>query len=208
MQKTSHRRRLIIAGCTATCLANLVFVKAFSQTKDPALRFRGQGYFLREEKNETLFSFTPGDQSDMKTRTDMFSIVAYRDVKTYEQLQAQKNQVLATYRGPGSAIFDQQDAPPLPGFGGECFFVTGKGGDGFTDACFARFTLVSGIGYALIYTRSFYDRLSANKDSASALGKWINANGTDVAKSLQDFTIVLNAAILQKWANSVSHNAG
>jgi len=208
MQKTLYRRRLIIAGSAATCLAKLVCVKAFGQTNEPVLRFRGRDYFLRQEKNETLFYFTPGDQSNMQTRTDMFSIVAYPDVKNYEQLQAQKNQVLATYHAPGSVIFNQKDAPPSPGFGGECFFVTGKGGDGYTDAYFARFTLASGIGYALIYTRSFYEHSGADGDSASALGKWINAHGSDVAKSLLDFTIVLNAAVLQGWAHSLERNAG
>lgn len=172
--------------------------------KNPALRFLEQDYFLREEKNQRLFHFTPGDQPAMQTRTDLFSIATYPDVANYAGLQAHKNEVLASYREPGAVVFNEKDAPPAPGFAGECLFVAGKGGEGYTDALFARFTLASGIGYALIYTRSFYDSPGVARDSANALGAWINTQGSEVARSLLDFSIVLNADVLRDWAQDVA----
>jgi hypothetical protein len=202
---TLTRRQLTAA---ATCVVALPVQKALSETVNPVLNFLDQDYVLRAEQNDNLFTFTPMGQSDLQTRTDMFSVVAYQNVQNYTQLQVQKNEVLATYKQPGSVVFNQKDAPPSTDFDGECFFVAGKGGQGYTDAIFARFTLASGIGYALVYTRSFYDGASPGGNSAQALGNWINANGSDVAKALLDFTIVLNQALLQNWADDLPKNAG
>jgi hypothetical protein len=202
------RRQLTAAGAAAICLVAQPTPKARGETVKAELSFLGQDYVLRAAQNDILFKFTPTDQPDLQTRTDMFSVVAYQNVQNYTQLQAQKNEVIATYKQPGAVVFNDKDAPPSAGFGGECFFVAGQGGQGYTDAFFARFTLASGIGYALIYARSFYDAASPGGDSAQALGNWINANGSDVAKALLDFTIVLNQDILQNWSSSLSKNAG
>jgi hypothetical protein len=202
-----QRRRLIISGSAAACLTSLSCIRAFGQVQEPAFRFLDKDYVLREEENERLFHFTPVDQSNMQTRTKMFSIATYPGVKNYKQLRERKDQVLATYRQPGAVVFEHKDAPPSPGFGGECLFVSGKGGDGYTEAYFARFVLAGGIGYALIYTRSFYDHPGVPSDSADALEKWINAHGSDVARSLLDFTIVLNTAVLENWTHSLGKNA-
>ncbi len=206
MPNVLTRRRLTAAGAAAIGLVARPIPKARGETIKAALSFHGQDYVLRAEQNDDFFKFTPIDQPDLQTRTDMFSVVAYQNVQNYTQLQAQKNEVIATYEQPGAVVFNEKDAAPSTGFGGECFFVAGKGGQGYTDAFFARFTLASGIGYALIYARSFYDAASPGGNSAQALGSWINANGSDVAKALLDFTIVLNQAVLQNWVSTLSKN--
>jgi hypothetical protein len=208
MTRTLRRRTVIRAGTTFGCLAVLPLSKAFGAPPQPILHFLEQDFVLRAEQNDDFFIFTPPKQADLQTRTDMFSITAYQDVQNYTQLQAQKNKVLDTYKHPGAVIFTENDAPPSSGFNGECLFVVGEGGQDYTDASFARFTLASGIGYALVYTRSFYDSTSPGGDSAKALGGWLNAHGGDTAKALLDFTIVLNPDILRGWAAGLTHNAG
>jgi hypothetical protein len=205
MRTKLTRRQLTIVATTS--FISIPTRSAFSDTSPRTLKFLDKDYVLRAEENGNLFMFTPTDQTDLKTRTDMFSVVAYQNVVNYADLQEQKNDVLTTFKQPGSVVFTEKDAPPSPGFRGESFLVTGKGGQGYTDACFSRFTLASGIGYALVYTRSFYDANSPGGDSAQALGDWINAKGTGIASALLDFTIVLNQTILRDWENSLSRIA-
>ena len=204
------RRSLMIGGGAAACLASVSRLMAFEPPVKPALQFRGQDYFIRQVKsNDTAYLFTPRDQPDLTKRTDLFSIVTYRDVKDFEQLRAQKDKVLKTYNVPGAVILGQKDAPPSLGFRGESFFCAMQGGNGFSDATFARFTLASGIGYALIYMRSIYDAGQGNAatDSADALGKWINTNSREVSSALLDFTIVLNDSVLAAWKSSVAQSS-
>lgn len=193
-------------GSIAACAAVALCPDVLAGTSMPTLNFNGQDYVLREAKDGTVFNFTPRDQPDVQKRTDLFSVVTYRDVQNYEQLVAQKNRVVATYDHPGAKVFTAKDAEPSADFRGESYLVAGQCADGYCDANVARFVLSGGMGFALIYTRSFYDTRSddAAHDAPHALGEWINSQGTQVTTSLLDLTIVLNEGVLTTWKNAAA----
>jgi len=169
-------------------------------TSGGVFQFQGQDYVLRQATDMT-FTFTPTDQTDVARRTDALVVIVYHNVNSFEQLQAQKNRVLEGYRKPGAVVLEKslKDTPPSAGSSGECVFAAAQRIGDYQDALFARFFLQDGIGYAYVYTRSFYDGVSPE----GALLKWINSHGFETLDAMQNLKLVLNDTVLATWKKSV-----
>jgi hypothetical protein len=196
------RRDLIIGGTAAALIARVPSLMALEPRSMTAIEFMGRDYFIRAVKNDdTTFYFSPGDQPNIDKPIDLITIIAYRDVKNYDQLCAKKDQILKTFDHPAARILGQDDVPPSPGFSGGAYFEAGASKDGFTDAIIARFTLAGGVGYGLIYTHSFYDTTAAG-DSVDAFAKWLTTQGMSTTKSFLGLNIALSPVLLEEWKKS------
>lgn len=193
------KRRRLIAGLVAVAsMTQLRFVAA-QTAPSTAFRFNGADYLFRWT-NDKLFEFTPPGQTDLDHWTEMVSVVAYRDIKTADDLAAQANAVLEGGKSRGSVVLKTNSVPMTSDRPAEHFLASMMAGPGVVEGVFTRFVLVGGMGYALIFSHRIYG--ADLHDTAQLLGAWENAHGPDTERALMNFAPVPTLSMLEKWKSA------
>jgi hypothetical protein len=153
------------------------------------LSFGGVDYLHRWSKNGQN-EFTPKGQEDLAKWQDMITINVHEGVVNGDQLADLANRVLGNYQGAGK-ILRTDSKPRTPQREAEHLAVALLRTPTFLEAVFARFVLVDGVGYVMVYSHRIY-----NKDAAK-IGEWIQANGPSLETTLMGWKSMPTLAALK-----------
>jgi hypothetical protein len=188
------RRRFLASGIAAASLATIPLLAAQPSIPVSSLQFRNKEYFFRWSNNK-LFEFTPQDQADLAHWIDMFSVLAYREVKMPEALQAEANALIRNYKLHG-AVFRTSSTPATSEKPTEYFVAGMLGTEGLVEGVFNRFVLSREIGYNLIYSHRIYGKILG--ENAKQMAEWAKSNGAEIEKALMALAPVPTLDLLQK----------
>lgn len=164
----------MVAAVVAVLFAGTIVQKA----EKPALTFNGVQYLHRYSK-DNLHEYTPKSQPDLKSWTDMVTINDYPSVKTGEDLAKNANSVLEAYKGQKAMVVKTDSVPRTAKKEAEHLIVVLFPRTDFIEAAFARFVIVDGKGYSIVYSH----RVNGKK-AGDAMSKWLQANGPVCEKAL------------------------
>lgn len=198
MTQTFTRRSFIAGGAAAVVLSNAPWLFAQADEK-PAFQFKETNFYFRWT-NGKLFEFTPSGQANLNTYSDMVSVLVYRDVKTPDNLAAQANAVLQNYKDHNGVVLKTSSVPVTSEKPAEHFLAVMLADEGVVEGTFARFMLLGGMGYAVLYAHRIYGPVL--HDNSEALGKWENANGPAVEDALMKFVSVPSIDKLEQWVKT------
>jgi hypothetical protein len=154
------------------------------------LSFRGVDYLHRWSKNGQN-EFTPKGQEDLNKWQDMITINVHEAVVNGDQLAALANRVVGNYQRVGK-ILRTDSKPRMPRREAEHLAVALLQTPTFLEAAFARFLLVDGVGYVIVYSHRIYGK------EAAKIGEWLQANGPSVETSLMAWKSMPSLAALKQ----------
>ena len=191
--KSIARRNIIAHGIAAAgiIIVPKVLAGEIQAANQPVFQFNGVDYYFRWS-NSKQYEFTPVEQSDLDKYSDMFTVVAAPD-NTAEGLAAWANATLDMYKSKG-AILKGSSVPATPHKPAEHFIAAMLRGNGVIEGIFARFVLLDGVGYSLVYVRRGY-----GAGAGASVGKWVTANGAKTEAALMKFAPVPTVDLLKKW---------
>lgn len=160
-----------------------------------SLDFGGTRFHHRWSK-DNLNEFTPQGQDDLARWTDMLTINVHPAVGEGEALARLANAVLARYQEAGT-VLRTHSVPATDRTPAEHLVVAVFVADGMVEVSFARFVLVDGSGYVVIYGHRGY-----GEDAASQMDAWIRANGEPVEIALMGLRDLPGTAALQALPQS------
>jgi hypothetical protein len=140
------------------------------QAAATTLTFGGSDYLHRWSKDGQN-EFTPQGQEDLAKWIDMLTINVHESVRDGDQLAGLANVVLGNYQRAGK-IVRTDSKPRTPARPAEHLAVALLGGNGFLEAAFARFVLIDGVGFVVVYSHRAYGNGAANE-----MGQWLQSNG-------------------------------
>lgn len=141
------------------------------------LSFRGADYLHRWSSNHQN-EFTPRGEADLEKWRDMITINVNEKVGNGDQLARFANAVLANYKRHGK-VLRTNSIPRTETRPAEHFIVAILGNRALLEAAFARFVMVDGVGFVIVYSHRVYgDRVGPE------MSAWLKANGPDVEKTL------------------------
>jgi hypothetical protein len=140
--------------------------------------FSGVQYLHRWAQGEQ-HEFTPTGQEDLKSWSDMVTVVCHRSVKDGDGLAAIANSALENYKAHGAKVVRTDSVPRTPTKPAEYLMVVLFPRPEFIEAAFARFKLVEGIGLSVVYSHRQYGKKIGHEMSA-----WLQANGAATEKAL------------------------
>lgn len=150
----------------------------------PSLTFSGVEYIHRYTKGN-LNEYTPKAQSDLKTWTDMVTINDYANVKSGEDLAKSANSVLDTYKAQKAMVVKTDSVPRSAKKEAEHLIVVMFPRPTFIETAFARFLIVDGKGYSIVYSHRVY-----GKKAGDAMSKWLLKNGDSTESALMKMPTV------------------
>src|SRR5882724_5686305 len=103
-----------------------------------------------------------------------------RMTATRSRLKA--NAVLENYKSHGGRVLRTDSVPRTPDRPAEHFIAVVFGRPNFLEGAFARFKLVDGVGYSIVYSHRIY-----GKKFGDQMSKWQNDNGSKMEKMLMDW---------------------
>jgi hypothetical protein len=163
------------------------------QTAPKTLSFGGVDYLHRWSKDGQN-EFTPKGQEDLDKWRDMISINVHEAVVNGDQLADLANRVIGNYQSAGE-IVRTDSKPRTPQREAEHLIVallTSPSTPKFLEAAFARFVLVNGVGYVVVYSRRMYG------EEAVKIGEWVQANGLSVEAALMAWDKMPAASALKR----------
>lgn len=148
------------------------------KAKVPDLSFAGVKYFHRFT-NADQHEYTPGGQEDLKSWTDMVTVLFYRKVKDGEALAATANAVLENYKANKAVVVKTDSVPRTKDRPAEHLIVVIFGRPGFIEVAFSRFRMQDGLGSAVVYSHRIYGKQVGDEMSA-----WLEKNGLTKEREL------------------------
>ena len=92
------------------------------------------------------------------------------------------NAVLENYKSHGGRVLRTDSVPRTPDRPAEHFIAVVFGRPNFLEGAFARFKLVDGVGYSIVYSHRIYGEKVGDQ-----MSKWLNDNGPKMEKVLMDW---------------------
>lgn len=166
--------------------------RAAATTTKPAFVFGGVGYFHRWSQNDQ-HEFTPQGQEDLDKWADMITMNIYPSAHDGDALAAKANAVLENYKSHGGRVLRTDSVPRTPDRPAEHFIAVVFGRSDFIEAAFARFKLVDGVGYSIVYSHRIYGGKVGDQ-----MSKWLNDNGPKMEKVLMDWNNIPSPASLHE----------
>lgn len=166
-------------GAVAVAAGLLAFTgPAVAADGAPAFTFNSVEYFSRWSQGGQ-YEFTPRGQEDLERWTDMVTINRYPEVKDGDALAARANAVLENYAKHRAKVMRTASVPRTTEKPAEHFIAVVFGRPDFIEAAFARFQLVDGAGFSVVYSRREYGEKVGDRMSS-----WLDANGPAIEKEL------------------------
>ncbi len=134
--------------------------------------FAGKAYVHRFSQGD-LHEFTPKDQLDLNKFGDMLTLNLYKGVRDWDGLAKIANAVLENYKTAGATAMRTNSVPQTASREAEHFVAVFFVRPTFSEAAFARFRLLQGLGASLVYSHRIY-----GSSTSEAIKKWLVANGT------------------------------
>ena len=189
-------------GLIAAAFLLLAFSASFAadeptkpdQKAAKTLSFRGVDYLHRWSKDGQN-EFTPKGQEDLHKWQDMITINVHEAVVNGDQLADLANRVLANYQRVGK-ILRTDSKPRTLRREAEHLAVALLRTPTFLEAAFARFVLVDGVGYVIVYSHRIYGQ------EAAKIGEWVQANGPSVETTLMAWEGMPALAALKRLPQS------
>ena len=196
------RRRVL---CLFTAMA--VLASTIAVAKEPAkpaatpaaatVSFGGVEYVHRWSQNGQN-EFTPAAQPNLKSWTDMVTIIVNERVTTGEQLAQLANGVVDNYGRAGSII--RTDSKPRTAEAeAEHFIAAILHAQDVTEAVFARLVMVEGRGMIVVYSHRAY-----GQHSETSIGPWMDRNGPATERALMAWRGIPKVAQLRALPQSKS----
>jgi len=160
-----------------------------------SVNFRGTDYVHRWSRNGQN-EFTPPADGDLAKWRDMVTINVHEGVASGDQLAELANGVLANYKDHGK-VLRTDSRPRTPQRPAEHFVGAVLGDPDFLEAAFARFLLVDGKGFVVVYSHRVYGR-----EAGPAMSDWLQANGATTEKALMDWGGLPSVAALRRLPQS------
>jgi len=151
-----------------------------------AIKFNGEEYSYRATEN-ALHQFTPADEADLASRTEMVSFTFTDEVKNKEDLKGFAEKFLAGYNGKGKII--RAIAGPNPRDPEMFFMAAMTSGEKHSEANMFLLSVKDAKGVVMNYSHRFY-----GKDQSKAVMDWFNANGPALESSVMSFQDTPSAA--------------
>jgi hypothetical protein len=161
--------------------------RAASPTTTPAFVFKQVSYFHRWSQNEQ-HEFTPATQEDLEKWADMITINGYSDVRDGEGLAARANAVLENYKAHQAIVLKTDSVPRTADHPAEHLIAVVFGRPTFIEVAFARFRLVEGKGFSVVYSHRIYGTKIGDQMSA-----WLKDNGAATEKALLEWKSIPTA---------------
>lgn len=152
--------------------------------KTPSFSFTGVKYFHRFTK-DNQHEYTPAGQEDLKTWTDMMTILFYPNAKDGEALAATANAVLETYKANKAVIVKTDSVPRTREKPAEHLIAVIFGRPEFIEAVFARFRMNKGVGSAVIHSHRIYGNKVGGQMNA-----WLKTNGPGIETQLMKWDAI------------------
>jgi hypothetical protein len=143
-----------------------------------AFTFQGAQYFHRWSKGDQ-HEFTPAKQEDLEKWADMVTINAYPSVQDGDGLAATANAVLENYQKHQAKVLRTDSVPRTADRPAEHLIVVVFGRPTFIEVAFARFKLLDGSGYSIVYSHRRYGEKIGDQKSV-----WLKDNGVETEKAL------------------------
>lgn len=140
--------------------------------------------------------FTPNGQEDLARWRDMVTINVHPGVRSGEQLASLANQVLERYTAAGKVI-TTSSVPRTESSPAQHLVVAVLQGPNVLEAAFARFLLVNDQGIVIVYSHREY-----GPDGATALGTWLESQGSSSANTLMTWDGMPSLDVLTKLPTS------
>ena len=175
--------------CASLVTAFVVAETAASTEGKAAFVFGGVGYFHRWSQNDQ-HEFTPTGQGDLEKWSDMITINVYPSARDGDALAAKANAVLENYKSHGGRVLKTNSVPRTADRPAEHFIAIVFGRPNFLEVAFARFKMVDGVGWSIVYSHRIYGEKVGDQ-----MSKWLNDNGSKMEK------------VLLEWNNIPSPNA-
>jgi hypothetical protein len=169
--------------------------KGSGNTNVMTLSFGGIDYLHRWSKDGQN-EFTPRSDADLATWRDMVTVNVHEKVTNGDQLAEVANKVLGNYKNRGK-ILRTDSKPRTADRPAEHLIAAVLGDPAFLEAAFARFLLMDGVGYVVVYSHRVY-----GKAAGPAMSKWLETNGPQVEKTLMNWDRVPALAALKRLPQS------
>lgn len=150
--------------------------------------------FVYRWSGGTQHEFTPSDQEDLKSWTDMLTINQYPDAKTGEALAGIANNLLGLYRQHGGHVLRTNSIPRTEEKEAEHLLVVALPQEEFVEIVFARLAMNGNKGSSIVYSHRIYGNQVGVEASA-----WLKENGQMsetgiMGLSLSDAFLVVNSS--------------
>jgi hypothetical protein len=179
----------VCAGALLVLTGTLEPNAAYGNEKPAVTTFDNVTYFERSTNLGTKdagtvgqYEFTPAGQTDLNAWSQMVTLIEYRKVRTGEDLAKTANAVLGTYTSNGGKVLRTNSVPRTSSKPAEYFVAVILPGSHYLEAAFARFRMNGGIGTAIVYSRRFY-----GKTSADDFGAWAKTHGASTEQTLMQW---------------------
>jgi len=177
--------------CLFTAMAvSAAFAAPTAKPADASVSFGGVEYVHRWSQNGQN-EFTPAAQPNLKTWTDMVTIIVNERVTNGEQLAQLANGVVGNY-GRAGEIVRTDSRPRTAKAEAEHFIAAKLHAQGVTEAVFARVVLVEGRGMIVVYSHRAY-----GPHSETSIGPWMDRNGPATERALMAWTGIPRLARLR-----------
>jgi hypothetical protein len=147
----------------------------------PAISFNHIEYLFRWSENGQ-FEFTPPGQEDLEKWTDMVTINVYPDAVDGDGLALVANKVLTIYQSNNGKILKTDSVPRTAEKPAEHVIVAVLGNPALMECVQARFKLIDGKGYAIIFSHRVYGERVGDEMSS-----WLDKNGPATEKALMEY---------------------
>ncbi len=175
------RRSIFFAfalGATAAAMAVTPGPQSPAMAK---VTFRGTEYLLRSSQGNT-YDFTPAEQEDLSTFTDMLELNLYSGAHDQEALTTITGRVRAIAQGAKATILPTNAASTSGQQPGDHFFAAVLPTPHGVDFDAIHFVLVDKQAYGVFYTHRSYGESAAGKTS-----EWVTKNAAEVEQQLLQF---------------------
>jgi len=192
LRRLAAAARLAVAGLFLISIASAACAQSWNDAK---LTFGGSDYLHRWSK-EGQSEFTPESDSDLSHWRDMVTINVHERVHDGDQLADVANRVVTNYQSHGK-IIRTDSKPRTPQHPAEHLLVAVLGDPAFLEAAFARFLLVDGVGFVIVYSHRIY-----GKEVGQSMSAWLESNGPSIEKTLMTWDRIPSLAKLKQLPQS------
>jgi len=177
--------------CASLVTAFVAADTAASIEGKAAFVFGGVGYFHRWSQNDQ-HEFTPTGQGDLEKWSDMITINVYPSARDGDALAAKANAVLENYKSHGGRVLKTNSVPRTADRPAEHFIAIVFGRPNFLEVAFARFKMVDGVGWSIVYSHRIYGEKVGDQ-----MSKWLNDNGSKMEKVLLEWNNIPSPTALR-----------
>lgn len=175
-------QRIFVSLAVTWSMGHAAESPAASPPSQRAFVFGGVGYFHRWSKDEQ-HEFTPEKQEDLTKWSDMITVNGYPDVSDGEGLAAKANAVLENYKNAQARVLKTRSIPRARERPAEHLIAVVFTRPSFVEVAFARFKLVDGEGFSVVYSHRIYGEKMGDEVNA-----WLKAHGEEVERALMEWS--------------------